>query len=331
MQNATQLTPGRSASSWEPPDDVSSHAGIPVPSFADFFAPPPAQIGKVLSAQTTLRVGQKPRGLAARLLGVMVSVGAGWVIGKLITLALPSGDAAWWGKAVVASGVLVGLMFAAGWLALSRFRHVCTYVGEEGLARFKLSGARSRPPEAQVFRFEQATFLVTQGVRHFYYTVHAFTDYHFIWIDDAAGRRVFEIKGAHASRQGTPEPDDYYHFGLAAETAWSRHELVNLQAMVQRDGFVEFPIGAGKLRAVRVGPGFLELVLKDRVEHVDADNVVALRISKGRASLKYRDPATSRREAALSFDCNCLLNAQLFLDCLEQVAGVRIETDTRKP
>src|SRR4051812_25150097 len=46
------------AGSWVPPQDVKEHSDAPIPLDADFFAPPPAEIGKVQSAQTTLRHGK---------------------------------------------------------------------------------------------------------------------------------------------------------------------------------------------------------------------------------------------------------------------------------
>src|SRR5262249_10240351 len=48
-------------------EDLPHHAGEPLPQDVEFFAPPPPQIGGLISANSTLRRGKEPWSLAARL------------------------------------------------------------------------------------------------------------------------------------------------------------------------------------------------------------------------------------------------------------------------
>ena len=40
---------------WQPGEDVTNHAGGTIEADADFFTPPPPEIGEIVSAQTSLR------------------------------------------------------------------------------------------------------------------------------------------------------------------------------------------------------------------------------------------------------------------------------------
>src|SRR4051812_34613412 len=55
------------ASAWTPPPGVAEHSDQPIPPDADFFVPPPAEIGPVRSARTTLRLRNQPWAMWLRL------------------------------------------------------------------------------------------------------------------------------------------------------------------------------------------------------------------------------------------------------------------------
>src|SRR5262249_5400645 len=57
---------------WEPAGDVNNHAGGASSGKDDFFVPPPAEIGEVLSATTTLRKGTEPMSPGGRLAVAMI-------------------------------------------------------------------------------------------------------------------------------------------------------------------------------------------------------------------------------------------------------------------
>src|SRR4051794_39235778 len=81
------LNYARRASLWAPPPGVLSHGEAPIPADAEFFVPPPPQIGAVQSAATTLTLSKGPWPVAARLglgFGVTVAVAAlaAWIIGS---------------------------------------------------------------------------------------------------------------------------------------------------------------------------------------------------------------------------------------------------------
>src|SRR5688572_2875353 len=67
FREETEVT--RSAQTdWLPPDDVTAHNSEPVDRTRDFFHPPPAEIGKVLTAHSTLVRGKEPYSLGGRLM-----------------------------------------------------------------------------------------------------------------------------------------------------------------------------------------------------------------------------------------------------------------------
>ena len=49
-------------SKWIPGKDITRHSGNPIPNDLDFFIPPPLEIGKVISADSTLTLfGHSPK------------------------------------------------------------------------------------------------------------------------------------------------------------------------------------------------------------------------------------------------------------------------------
>src|SRR5262245_844352 len=110
-------------------------AGQPPPD-ADFFAPPPPEIGPVVRASTTLRVGVEPWSPTARLwLAGVLPLVLGMAAAAATTLIEFGPFGRWWaiggclGTAVMI-GALINLM------VLQSFSHHCRYVGRDGVARF---------------------------------------------------------------------------------------------------------------------------------------------------------------------------------------------------
>ena len=51
--------------SWQPAADVVDHNGEPLGVDSDFFCPPPLELGKVISARTTLKKSKQPKSTLA--------------------------------------------------------------------------------------------------------------------------------------------------------------------------------------------------------------------------------------------------------------------------
>src|SRR5262245_50539336 len=109
------------------PTDLSRHAGEPLAADADLFVPAPAEIGPLLSADSTLTTGKNPVSPGARWMligGLMMGVYYGLVyLAGTAQLQVSPGMHIF--SACV--GLIAGL---SAWFA-TRFSHVCSYVGQK--------------------------------------------------------------------------------------------------------------------------------------------------------------------------------------------------------
>ena len=196
---------------WNPLPGLLDHRGEALPEDADFFAAPPAGIGAVTSAATTLRVGEQVGAggavLAVRLLlGVLMGALGAWLLRAAVGLP--------WAIAVLA--LPAGALFA--WWTLRRAPdHVCTYVGEAGIAILGCKGARDAltPPRvlrfADAARFDRVVKDPAEDPRESYVL------YRMTW-SDAQGKTLHEESSGFAP--GNRRAEQLYAFARAAECAW---------------------------------------------------------------------------------------------------------------
>jgi hypothetical protein len=303
---------------WTPPEDLTNHGGAPLDAKVDLFAPPPAEIGEVLTADSTLRQGVQPWGLGTRI-GLGFLIGCVLAVVVLVITTVLDVDFEW----------LVGLSAGAGGLALlvtvlaTGFNHTCTYVGKQGVARFKCSGSRENLSGSEVFPFHTATELRTTQVRRYVNGVYQGTTYTFTWTDDG-GRTRFVINGTHHSEAGNPPPKDAYHFAGASEWSWSRYLYTLVPEQFKEEGAIYFSLGGGDW--VRIGQGFMDLCVKGEVTHCDASEVASLHLDKGIFTVKRTDAQEGwfTSKGVFKFNYGNLANAQLFLLLVEDMTGIRI-------
>src|SRR5690348_15621781 len=134
---------------WTPGPDVVQHNGEPIAPESDFFAPPPKEIGEVLTASTTLKTSKHPTNMISRiaLSGFLGSAGSALLY--------------FLGVEETFLQVLAFLVLAPiGWW-LTGFKHTVRYVGKEGIARLVCRGRRDRIVKEEVFRFADASELRT--------------------------------------------------------------------------------------------------------------------------------------------------------------------------
>jgi len=232
-------------------DEVPDHSGRPNRSNADFFVPPPPEIGPLVSASSTLRSEDRPFTPEARALLLLVAAGLAGSVGLFIVYAAAVSNPFWltfW----LAVPPLIGALIAWG---ATLFQHTCTYVGIEGVARARCAGHRGRVVERTLFLFRDAA-AVRSSLNHRYHKgQYQGSDYVYEWTD-ASGRSLFRVKGTYRSEKEPPPSVDLYHFGEAAEVAWSLRRLDAAQEELERDGCVRFALKGGG--AIRVGPGFVD-------------------------------------------------------------------------
>jgi hypothetical protein len=258
MRNASKIHQ-KSDAMWNPPPNVTEHKGDPLAPDSDFFADPPPDIGPIRTAHTSLKQGKRPKSAVMRL-AIALVCGAAL---EILLLALDR-VADFLGPLLGETGppvalVLLPIALLAAFIALlaTRFRHTCSYVGEQGLAHFTCKRGRANIRRDWLFHFKNATSLMTSLTEHYKNSAYTHTSFGFFWYSSPFAKSVFGLKNLHTSLSGNPPPGDLYHFCRSAESAWY-HQLVTLmEAELAQKGRVSFYTGHNGWTAL--GPGFIEI------------------------------------------------------------------------
>jgi hypothetical protein len=285
----------------------------------DYFVAPPTEIGEVLSADVSLRKGTRVRGLGACLLAALVLGIVGFLLGWLLMAFLEPKDA----TASPTVGVLLALFGAlAGW-GLTRFKHVCRYVGREGVARFVCAARRQRLTLCEVFLFRDAADLRTSQTQVHRNGFYQGTEFRFDWTD-AAGRVRFQITGAYrGSGDGrNPWTDGHYQWGCAAETAWNLYRLAHRADESEPHGPARFALAGDDWLAV--GQGFLDVHRGGETTRCTAQEIEEFSLSEGVFTLRLRGGREGLfgSRGVYKFGYGEVANVQQFLLALEQRLGI---------
>lgn len=304
---------------WEPPDEVTTHTGDRLARRDEFFAEPPKEIGEVVSAYTTLTTDKEPMSPATRLVIILLSGGGVAFVCVLFGLLIGVREVAWY--ILLPPGIFVVVAALCWWLTM--FKHTCTYVGRDGVAKYVCSGSRDNITE-ELFEFRDAAELRTSQVRHYTNGVYQGTNYSYTWTD-VGGRTVYTIGGTYQSEAGSPPMKDLFHYATAAEVAWSQYMLEDAQRQMTTKGEVRFRLD-GK-NWVAVGDGYLALKLGGRTIDCDVEDIDSVSIREGVFVVRRIDAKEGwfTSEGVFKFDYSKLGNAQLFMFVLDKIAGIRIE------
>jgi hypothetical protein len=289
-------------------EGVTRHAGSPIPADTIFFAAPPPEIGWVISAESTLRSSEQAMSQEKRLI---ISLLSGLAVALLI-----------WGMSrsifwTVVLGISVGLLVHA----CIRFHHRCSYVGEQGIIEFWISGSPSTKPKERSLYFRDATNLYTYKVRRYYNRVYTGTDYVYKWTKTSGN--THQLSGGYRAENSLPKENNSWYFANSAEAAWSNHLLKDLNDQLNRFGYIEFPI-QGNPKAVRIGIDFLEFVSKnDTTQRATVADMKDIRLSSGLFQFKHKDSKWWSGKGKYSFRYDNIPNARLFLLCLKQLTGIQ--------
>ncbi|MCI0464811.1 MAG: hypothetical protein L0Z62_48420 [Gemmataceae bacterium] len=298
---------------------LTNHGGGPLERDADFFVPPPAEIGELLSAHTTMRQGDEPWSAGARASWALLGAGIGVFIGVLIDLIARIRNP---GAMLILPLALGGIGVAIA-LWATGFKRRCSYIGREGVARFTCTGSRRNITRAELFLFRDATELRIAQTRHYTNGVYQNTAYGFTWTD-VSGLTRYVISGSHGSEQGNPPLTHAYHYAASAEIAWTMHLLSQLEAQLTLGQGITFKIN--KHEWVRVSPGHLRFSFKGQTFDCPVEEIGMARVDQGMFIIKRIDAREGwfSSEGVFKFPYNQLANAQLFLILLDKVAGVRL-------
>jgi hypothetical protein len=233
-------------SSWRSAD-LKSHAGSPITNDADFFMPPPSNIGKLISADTTLSASSgNPMPAILRWPIIIVST----VFVTILVLLLFNRIF----LTLMAGGVTYFMICSS-----TRFHHTCSYVGSKGVMSYELINSRTGRPKENLLLFADAHSLYAKTTRNHYNGIYPGTDYTYTWHKNSGSQH--KISGNYRSENSPPQDKDVWHFANIAESVWSSYLLSTLDDKIAQTGYAEFSI-AGAVQAVKVGTGFLEFVTK---------------------------------------------------------------------
>ena len=300
-------------------EPINNHGGEPLHPNCDFFADAPPDIGPVVSAYTTLRQGVEPWSAAGRL-GLTAGLGAACLaVGLLVVFAIDPFESIWyvfWPLAAASVGVCIGLLCTG-------FKHTCSYIGRDGVARFTCSGNRENVTVTELFRFRDAAELRTSQTRHYYNGAYTGTSYTYTW-SDVGGRKRYVITGRHKSEKGNPPSTDPFQFARAAEIQWTIYLLDQTHRTIDLNGSVAFNLAAGQW--VRLGRGFMILSNGADGEQWDAEEVSEVNVNQGVVRIKRRDAKEGwfSSQGVYKFSFANLANAQLFFHLCEKLVGVAV-------
>jgi hypothetical protein len=217
------------------------------------------------------------------------------------------------------------LLFGGGlafWLftALS-FNHQCSFVGEQGIALYRLSGSRSGPIKEEKLLFRDAANLYVQQTRHYYNGVYTGTEYNYQF--QKPQDKPYRISGRYHDNKKWSPANDLWFFARSAESSWTSYFLEFVNQQFQQYGYVEFAM-AGNPRAVRVGDGYLEFVSKDNsTAAVAVTDMKKISLNNGFFYFEHKDSTWWQGKGKYSFAYGGLPNADAFLICLDKLAGIR--------
>jgi hypothetical protein len=265
---------------WIPESHISQHDGSPIPHHVIFYAPPPKEIGIVLTAQSNLQPGRRSRQIywgdlwSALPIGIMS--GGGLSLG-LIALVGLNGLA--WGI----SGI-IGILLCetiVKWNIIKRPPIICSYVGDQGVAYYEW---RSGNIAGNCLEFSQVRAIKRSVVKKFLNNTYQKTLYSFTWEQSR-----FMIIGSHWSLADRPPRGDHYYFAIAAERIWTDICLQRSQAELDRSGILRFDLTSGE--AIKLEPGFLTLISKPNQSHRFSASEIQIESRGGEIIIHHIDPS----------------------------------------
>jgi len=318
-----------SGSAWVPSEGVTCHTGKPIPSEFDFFVLPPSEIGRVLSAESSLQISAQPISLLNRLIAAVIVSGVivaiVWIILFLIKFFVP-------GLSDIAHplffgivGGSAGLLFGVYAFNAFGFNPSCTYVGDQGIAKIHLKGSRQATPLIDLLKFKDAANLYTGQVKHYKNARYRYTTYSYVWI--LLNGKNWEMKGSHNSSVNQPFDSHPWYFAKSAESAWSNYLLPYVNEQFAQSGYVEFPM-SGDPQGVRVGQGFLEFVLKNgSTQRAEVSEMQEISTEGGLFYFTHPNTNWLSNKGRYLVNYSDIPNAQLFMMCLKNLAGISSFSD----
>ena len=302
---------------WAPPEGTTTHSGDPIDPAADFFAEPPAEIGDLVAAETTLSTKARPWKTVSR---VVLAGLIGWGGAMILDFFAKQNNPADPGVFTFFE-VLLFLGVAGLTWYLTRFSHTCSFVGKLGLARFRCTGSRNRVRPPEVFQFEQASELRTSQTRHYYNGIYTGTAYAFTWTD-SGGLKRFKLSGTYRGENSLPKAKDPFHFAIMAEGAWSAFLFDQVVAELETNQMARFNLGGRHF--IAVGARFLDIFVSgNEPERVTAEDISGIQADAGVIKIKRTDAKEGwfSSTGIYKFNYEQMANSRLFMLLYSRLIG----------
>ena len=282
----------------------------------DFFAMPPAKLGDIIAASSSLRVGRSGIPLAAR-----IGIAAACIIVSALYFN--------WQLADEGTGLLGGILGAIPGMVLfaaTRFNHFVGYVSKNGYAKITCKDRRDKIVKAELLLFDSATDLYVSEVRVSQNFIYSGTHYEYKWCSTDRAV-VSQIAGVFYSK---PKPDNLYFLATAAASAWTSHLASPAMKDFKTKGHVahNFLLGG----SLRLGKDWIEFPIKDQVVRLTVTEVKQIGIANGMISIAPLPPhkkiKTDLLDITPGYDLpmSSIANVKILILCLTKLTTFPIES-----
>ncbi len=295
------------------------HSGIENPSGYDFFAPPPMQIGQVISGQTTLFQGKDAATTTRRLVSMIFYSLICLAIAAFIIymFEISSKIAAFYIVIIISLGV--GVLFGA---YRTEFRHNCSYVGEKGVAEYWLKKNRYNQPTEKIFEFANANAMYVEKTQNFTNGVYTGTNYKYRWVDQY-GNDAYMLQGLYQNKNAEPKNlSDVYYFATSAANSWNHYKLVRYIDIINQDSSVIFNV---KKMKIEMGLNMMNIYESGNKLAWNISDIDSVQVSEGWVTIfnsKYQELGWFSKtfgKGKITFLYSEMPNANLFLLLFESL------------
>lgn len=306
-----------SKSKWQPTEGVTLHSGGVITEELDFFAMPSAEIGSIITASSSLVISKKAMEPSRRWMFVALGAFMSAVIIQILPFIFGINSGIGWHLGSLVLACIVGLIVYSA----TGFSAQCSYVGDRGIEEYTITGSRRGKITSKRLKFSEAIDLYTAQTRMYRNGIYTGTTYDYRWTTKDS--QDFRLFGSYHNQKGWPTPLHGWHCANSGETVWSNYRLKNLNHDLEENGFVEFAM-KGNPKAVRIGSGFLEFVLKNgSTQRVSTQDMKKIQLGSGTFDFVHNDAKWWSGKGKYSFTYSTLPNAKLFLFCLERLVGIK--------
>lgn len=302
---------------WRPSSKTIQLNHEPMDATMDFFTAPPAQLGEIIAASSSLKVGRTGFPLAARvaIAAVCILVSALYFNWQIVDCG---------GAGIIGGflGAIPGmLLFAA-----TRFNHFVGYVSKNGYAKFTCKDHRDNIVKAELMLFDDVADLYASEVRESHNFIYSGTGYEYKWCTEDR-TMVSQITGMFYSN---PKPDNPYFLATAAETAWTSHLASTAMKEFKTKGHVTHNLQLGG--SLRLGKDWIEFPIKEQVVRLTTAEVKQIEIANGMILIEPLPPhkkiKTDLLDLTPSYDLamSNIANVKILMLCLSKLTTFPIQS-----